>query len=380
MNNIIIRYKEGEWTGLPLSDETKAGVQVLLVFAERFLLEEGIVFQQLKSLFPKAHIITCSTAGEIYNRVAEENTAICVAMEFERTPIAVSKGNIYNHPDSKELGQQIADQLPKEDLKYVLVISDGNLINGDALLSGIQSVLPDGVLISGGLAGDAGRFQKTLVGLNDDIREGNIVLLGLYGNHIKVAIGVEGGWDVFGPEKTITKSQGNILSEIDQTNALDLYKTYLGKYAEQLPSSALFFPISMKLDDSDSYLMRTILAIDEKKKEMTFAGDVPEGSVIRFMKSNFDRLINAASDAETSLLHQLNGTPAELVLVTSCVGRKIVLSDRVEEEVEAATDRMPANAIVTGFFSYGEIAPNGMGNKSHLHNQTITITAFAELR
>ncbi len=379
MKNSIIKYKEGVWTGLDLSEDAKSAFQIILVFADRLILEEGKVYQQLKNNFKTADIITCSTAGEIYSRIVEEDAAVSIAIEFQRTPAFLSKGNINDFKNSYELGVFTAKNLPTENLTFVFVISDGNLINGEALVNGIQQSINKEVIVSGGLAGDAGRFQKTLVGLNEDMREGNVVLMGLYGNHIKVGVGVEAGWDVFGPEKVITKSNGNILSEIDHSNALDLYKLYLGKYAEQLPSSALLFPISIKSKDSENFLIRTILSIDEKKKEMKFAGDVPEGSVIRFMKSNFDRLINAASNAETSLLNQLNGIKPELVIVTSCVGRKIVLSDRIEEEVEAATDRLPSNAVIAGFFSYGEIAPNGQLTKSHLHNQTITITAFAEL-
>ena len=379
MNNNIIQYKEGEWTGLELPEDIKSGVQVILVFADRFIVEEGVVLQQLKSHFSNAEIITCSSAGEINNRVAEENSAVCIAIQFEKTTLSLSKGNINDYGNSYELGKHAASNLPSENLQYVLMISDGNIVNGEALIEGIQSLLDEKVLISGGLAGDSNRFQKTLVGLNDDIREGNVVLLGLYGNQIKVASGIEGGWDLFGPEKTITKSKGNILHEIDNTSALDLYKTYLGKYADQLPASALLFPLSVKPNNSDDFLVRTILGIDENKKEMKFAGDVPEGSVVRFMKSNVDRLINAASEAESKLITQMNGISPELVLIVSCVGRKIVLSERIEEEVEAATDRFSSEVTIAGFFSYGEIAPPDEKKRSRLHNQTITITAFAEL-
>ncbi len=380
MKNNLFRYKDGVWTGLDWPEEKKSKVQIILVFADRFLLEEGKVYHELKIHFKNADIVTCSTAGEIYDRLVEENSAVSIAIEFEKTPYFLSKGNVQDFNDSIDLGSHTAAILPKENLKYVFVISDGNLVNGEALLNGIQYSINNEVIVSGGLAGDSDRFQKTIVGLNEDIREGNVVLLGLYGNHIKAGVGVEAGWDVFGPEKNITKSNGNVLSEIDNTNALDLYKTYLGKYADQLPSSALLFPISIKSNESENYLIRTILSIDEIKKEMKFAGDVPKGSTIRFMKSNFDRLIHAASGAETSLLNQLNGTNPELVIVTSCVGRKIVLAERIDEEVEAATDRMPSGATIAGFFSYGEIAPNGQLSKSYLHNQTITITAFAELQ
>jgi hypothetical protein len=228
------------------------------------------------------------------------------------------------------------------------------------------------------LAGDAARFQKTLVGLDNQIEEGNVVLLGLYGNHLRVSTGVSGGWDPFGPERTITKSKGSMLMEIDGSNALELYKKYLGKYADELPASALLFPMSVQMGDNDAYIVRTILSIDEDKGTMKFAGTMPEGAKVRFMKSNPDRLIDAALTAGTQATDRIKKEDCSLALIVSCVGRKLVLADRIEEEVEAVTEELLSHTSVTGFFSYGEIAPQENSVRSQLHNQTITVTLFSE--
>jgi hypothetical protein len=383
MKSNVVYFKNGQWNGLDNLENEKSAVQIILVFAERSLLENDSLVKQLKSSYINANVITCSTAGEINNRQVEENTAVCVAMSFEKTAYNFAVGNISQHKNSFDLGKDTASKLPAEDLKYIFVISDGGLINGDEITMGIQASVNDSVLISGGLAGDGANFQRTLVGFDENIQAGNVVLMGLYGDHIKVGTGFKGGWDVFGPERTITKSDGNVLFEIDNENALDMYKMYLGKYAEGLPSSALLFPISIKSENNDFFIVRTILSVDEKNKTMTFAGNLPQGSVVRFMKSNFDRLVQAASEAGTSATLNLgDNIPAELAIIVSCVGRKLVLMDRIEEEVEAAIDNITPGATVAGFFSYGEIAPQADSKKSHfshLHNQTITITTFAEL-
>ncbi len=383
MKSKIVYFKNGSWNGLDNFEHKKSDVQIVIVFAERTLLENNNLLYTLKENFVNANVLTCSTAGEINNKEVADNTAICVAISFEKTKYNFATGNIKSHKNSFELGKSTAAKLPAKDLKYILVISDGGLVNGDELITGIQSVIDDSVLISGGMAGDGSNFQKTLVGLDEDIKIGNVVLMGLYGNHIKVGTGFNGGWDVFGPERIITKSKGNVLFEIDNENALDLYKKYLGKYADGLPSSALLFPITIKSENNDFFIVRTILSVDEKNKTMTFAGDLPEGSTVRFMKSNFDRLIDAASDAgKTATANLGNNIPAELAIIVSCVGRKLILMDRIEEEVEAAIDNITSGATVAGFFSYGEIAPektNKISHFSHLHNQTITITTFSEL-
>lgn len=380
MRTTIVNYNNNKWTGIndDLSENSK--VELVIVFAERDLLQSGIILSKLKSLYTQAKIISCSSAGEINNISAQENSAVCTTISFDSTPFNLVVDNIKNHKNSFELGANIVKKLTIQDLKYIWLVSDGGLINGDDMIKGIQSVTGKNVMISGGLAGDGIKFEKTLVGLDENVASGNLVLMGLYGNKIKVGSGYQGGWDVFGPERIITKSKDNVLYEIDHENALDLYKKYLGKYADELPSSALLFPLSIKSEKDDFFIVRTILSIDEKNKSMTFAGNLPEGATVRFMKSNFDRLINAAADAAADAVFAMGeNIPVDLALLVSCVGRKIVLSERVDEELESAMYNITKGASVSGFFSYGEIAPQKDKKISHLHNQTMTVTTFAEL-
>ncbi len=378
MKSVAFTYKENNWEGLVEASTQLPKAQLLLVFADRKLLEKNIFNKELAANFNNARIIYCSTAGEIYDRKVQHSSASCVAIQLDKTAFSVQSNNIKNFENSYLLGKSTAALLDPKDLKYIMIISDGNIINGDDVLKGIQEVIDPSVIISGGLAGDGDRFQKTLVGIEENVVEGNIVLLGLYGNHIQISTGIKGGWDIFGPEREVTKAEGNVLYEIDQTNALDLYKKYLGKYADELPGSALLFPISLKVSESDLSIVRTILSVDEEKKSMTFAGNLPNGSKIRFMKSNFDRLITAASEAGVEANANISNHSPDLTLIVSCVGRKIVLSNRVEEEVEAATEGLPNTGAIIGFYSYGEIAPMKKNPHSFLHNQTLTVTTFSE--
>jgi hypothetical protein len=380
MKSTLLSYKNGEWQDAANPSFPLEKAQLLLFFADRNLLEGHKLIGHLKNSCKNARILSCSTAGEIHGHEVHENSAIGVAIYLKHTPFEIAFSNINKHQNSFELGQHTASLLPSKELKYIMVISDGNLINGDELIQGIQNVVSKSVKVSGGLSGDGNRFQKTIVGVDDNLQTGNVVLLGLYGNHIQVGTGYNGGWDMFGPERSITRSKGNKLFEIDGQNALELYKKYLGKYAEELPASALMFPISVKSQQDDIFIVRTILSIDEKEQSMTFAGNVPEGSIVRFMKSNYDRLIEAASAAgrDASLTLGKN-VDAELSILVSCVGRKLVLADRIEEEVEAALEQISKPVVAAGFFSYGEIAPQEKTNQIHLHNQTLTITTFAEL-
>ncbi len=372
------QFKNDQWVKHTVSkqvDDNK--VQLVLCFSDKESLVKKKIFNKLKTQFPKAEIVLCSTAGEIYQNVVQDNSQVAVAFEFGDTKIKTASVCIKDFENSYDAAVHLSNQITKGDLAYILVISDGSLVNGSELVKGFSGVKKQ-VLVTGGLAGDAANFKSTLVGLNEQPTEGKIVAIGFYGKKIFVTHGSQGGWDMFGLEKEITKSTGNILYEINNQNALDLYKNYLGDEADNLPGAALLFPLSVTIPGSDNPVVRTILSIDENRKSMTFAGDVPVGSRVRFMKANFDKLTMAAATAANNTIKESVMKP-DFSLLISCVGRKLVLGHRIDEEVEAVTGALGNSVPVSGFYSYGEISPFNEGGSCQLHNQTMTITSFYEL-
>lgn len=357
---------------------SESSSQLVLGFGEKELLK-GDFYSRVKEKFPNANILLCSTAGEIFNMEVMDHSVSLVSMSFSNTELHMSSVNIDDYTDSYQAGVSLITQLEQKDLSYVLVISDGGKVNGSELVRGMESVVQHQIPITGGLAGDGANFISTSVGLNEEPRSGRIAAVGFYGKAIRVGHGSMGGWEMFGPERVITRSVANQLYEIDGKNALELYKTYLGKYADELPGSALLFPLSIKLQDGEEPIVRTILSIDEATNSMVFAGDVPVGSKMRFMKANFDRLIDAATEAAKGTLTVLDKSSPKLALLISCVGRKLVLNKRVDEEVEAVSEVLGDNTILSGFYSYGEISPLQPQAKCELHNQTMTITTFDEI-
>jgi hypothetical protein len=349
--------------------------QLVLGFGSKKILQTA-VYEQLRSEFPAAQIAMCSTAGEIYGNEVSDDSLSVVAVEFEKTRVGSASVEIDNYASSFEAGAALVEKLSLPDLKYIFVLSDGGKVNGSELVRGVESKIRHNIPVTGGLAGDGARFVSTLVGLNGAPKQGQIIAVGFYGDAIEIGHGSMGGWEMFGLEKTITRSVSNELFEIDHVNALDLYKQYLGKYAEELPGSALLFPLSLKLPDASEPVVRTILSINLENNSMVFAGDVPEGARVRFMKANFDKLIDAASGAALSAT--IGEHQPKLAILISCVGRKLILGNRIEEEVDAVNEVFMGNTMVSGFYSYGEISPFNPGSKCELHNQTMTITTFDE--
>jgi hypothetical protein len=353
-------------------------VQLVLGFGTKKILSDSNIYSTLREEYKNANIVLCSTAGEIYGDEILDNSVSITAFQFAKTTLQTATTKISEHSNSIEAGKFLMTQLEKENLKYIFVLSDGGLVNGSQLVEGINQIIQHKVPVTGGLAGDGVDFNSTLVGCNDKPDVGNIVAIGFYGDAIQISHGTLGGWEMFGLEKTITKSSANILSEIDEANALEVYKTYLGKYADELPGSSLLFPLSVTLPNSDETVVRTILSIDNDLKTMTFAGDVPIGSKVRFMKANFDKLIEAANTAANNALQLKNQKP-EVAILISCVGRRIILDKRIVEEVDAVRDVFGDDTLLTGFYSYGEISPANSNVNCSLHNQTMTITTFNEI-
>ncbi|MFL5806042.1 MAG: FIST signal transduction protein [Roseiflexaceae bacterium] len=355
-----------------------AAAHLALVFGAPALLREPQTIQQIRQAYPQAHLLGCSTAGEICGTRVLDDSLVITAVHFEVTQLQGSSIRLREVQDSFHAGQKLALALDHTGLVHVLVLADGTHINGSELVRGLASQLPPTVAITGGLAGDGARFEQTLVCFNGLPEPEQVAILGFYGTGLNIGYGSVGGWDPFGPERRITRSRGNVLFELDGDSALALYKTYLGPQAAELPASGLLFPLSLRVNDGDLGVVRTILGISEADQSITFAGDMPEGASVRLMKANFDRLIDGASRAAQASSATIGAAAPELAILISCVGRKLVLKQRIEEEVESVRDIFSEGTVLTGFYSYGEIAPFTRFGSCELHNQTMTITTFSE--
>ncbi len=368
-------YVDGCWQH-PLTPMDHA--QLVLLLGDREKVSELEFRQEIKTNYPNAEIIGCTTSGEILDKEIYDNSICLTAVEFASSQVAVAMTSVDGHVMGQTV-QQLLGQIPMDNLRYVLVLADGQKINGTELVAELVQALPKDVLVTGGLAGDGERFQETIVWHNDVVAKEQILICGFYGENLGVAHGSKGGWDPFGPERLITRSEGNVLKTLDNKPALELYKKYLGEYAEQLPSSALLFPLSIKRKNQDQAITRTILNINEQDGSMIFAGDVPEGAKAQLMRANFERLIDGAETAAEHALEMVaKQADTGLIIMVSCVGRRLVLKQRAEEEVEAVYDLFGDRWQGTGFYSYGEISPILDGNDCELHNQTMTITAIFE--
>lgn len=356
-----------------------ASADLLLCFGSIALLTDANgPAAELRRRYPQAVATACSTAGVIAGATVSDDGLAALLLKFERGRVRGVSAIVTGPAGSEQAGAEIGRGLLGPDLRHVLVLSDGLTINGTTLTAGLRSVLPTGVQATGGLAGDAARFQKTVVGLGENIGPGQVVAVGFYGDSIRAEYGSAGGWQAFGPTRRVTSAEGNVLYTLDDKPALELYKRYLGDRAVDLPGSGLLFPLLLLSDAAEETgLVRTILAVDEGRQSLTFAGDIPVGNFVRLMKAGTDAMVEGArTAAEGPGMRAVPGDRAAIMV--SCVGRKLILGRRVEEEVEAVLEQLGEGVKAAGFYSYGEICPNGLEHGCELHNQTMTLTVIGE--
>ncbi len=370
------KYKDQDWQSLTQYQELKN--PLVMVFGNRFELEAPKIHKGIKSIFPNGEIVYGSTSGNITTHAIDDECITLTAIEFEKSTFEIRTINLNETElNSYNAGVELVNRLPKENLKFIFIISEGSFVNGSDLTKGMNFAVDNNVLITGGLCGDDNRFERTLASYNENPKDGEIVAIGFYGDTLDVSSSIEAGWKPFGPERIVTKSKGNILYELDSKPALDLYKKYLGEKSKELPAAALYYPLGVKIEEDDQSYVRTILNINEEYNAMIFAGDVPLNSKVQLMMSSVDSLIRASSQAANIALEsKINKT--QLALIVSCIGRKLLLDQRIIEELEEVKEVIGNDVFVSGFHSYGEIAPFNDENMCQLHNQTFVLTLISE--
>lgn len=356
--------------------------QLVLYFGSSDVLGTEDWYRDLRTLYPHAHLVGCSSGGQIQQAGISQTGIAAVAVRFAETRLRIVTESVLHSSQSHAYGVSLGRQLSAEDLVGVFVLSDGLTVNGSGLVRGLVSALGNVVHVSGGLAGDGARFGQTRVGADAPPQPLIIAAIGFYGSAVRFNCGCSGGWDTFGVPRRVTRSAGNELFELDGKSALDLYERYLGEEAAGLPGTALLYPL--KIWDPEHPLhdvVRTVLAVNRDTRSMIFAGDIPQGSKAQLMRGEFTRLAAGAKEAASQVVfkHSECGARGGLALLVSCVGRRLLMGQRISDEIQAVNAVLPADIAQLGFYSYGEIAPHAASGICELHNQTMAITVISEV-
>lgn len=380
-------FRPGSGWSAPLSSALDSPQTLVLVFGIRDDPAIGDALAALAETYPQAKLAGCSTGGQIFDdQLVLDGLAVAV-LRFEHSRVETLVATLDSGGGAFEAGRQAAEQLGEPELRALLLLCDGLAANGSELTRGLNAVLADRVTVIGGLAGDGERFADARVLAGREQQSHALVAVGLYGERLRIRHGAGSGWEAFGVERVVTRSRHNRVFELDQQPALSVYRKYLGQHAGGLPAAGLRFPLAL-CDQQTPAVARAMVAIDEAAQSVTFAGDLAENSTVRLMSAGFDALVTAAADAAGDASPRAG--PAEdgktdppppsravLALAVAGMGRRLVLGERAEDELEASLAALPDGTRQVGWYAYGELQPLPAGH-CVLNNQTINLTTITE--
>lgn len=370
----VIRGAAG-LAGLPTSWDSAR--TLVLVFGARTLGESAEVLPALSHAFPASLLFGCSTAGEIQAGQLHDDTLSVAVLRFGATDLGAAAAGL--DAGAEQAARDVARALCRPGLRALFVLTDGLHANASDVVRGLRSVVPPDVMVIGGLAADGNRFERTWVVRDRRALPRGLAALAFYGDRCRVGHGTRSGWDCFGPERRVTRSRGNVVLELDGRPPLELYSRYLGRRAEELPAAAHLFPLSLRAGAPPAdRVLRSAVSVNEADGSMAFAGDVPEGAYVQLGRANADRLVQSASQAGYQGQGAQEGRGPALAVTISSVGRRLVLGERAEEEIEATLGALPPDSEQVGFYAYGGIAPSVGRGPCDLHNEAMTLVTIGE--
>jgi len=376
-----MRIEQTVWTANKswekLVDDEGLAPQIVFLFGDNKTIREQDAIGFVRRQYPQARIFGGTSAYEINHLGVFDNSVVATAVEFNSVKLQFAKASLTMHTSreaAEALSAQIAD---KTDIGHLFVLCEGLDVNGGRIVDELNRFFP-GVSISGGMAADKNTVLPNYLILDDQMSDRSVIAVA-FGKSLKAGYASNGGWDSFGVDRQISRSEGKYVYEVDGQPALSLYKKYLGDEARDLPNSGHYFPVSLKESLTSEGVVRSVIQIDEKNDALIFSSDMPQGWYFRLMRANYQHLMQAVSRSAEQSIVGIDTAKKFLALIVSCVGRQIVLKQRVHDAINEASDILGNNKIVCGFYSLGEICPLSLQDKqTYYHNQTMTITTLSE--
>jgi len=271
---------------------------------------------------------------------------------------------------AQRLGKQVAQTIDNPNL---ILSTSGLDMDGQEMVNGMQSILGSEVKIFGGMAADDEKFKQTFVFTESNITDRGALALAFDRTKVELKGMVTSGWIGLGSEFIVNRSEGNVVYEINQEPALDLYMDYLNVSEEDLPGIGLEYPFLLKKKGSED-VIRAVMQIDGEKRSLVFAGSVPEGSTISFSTSpGFEIMENTRNRIMD--FYQAN-PKTDLMLLFSCVARHVALGPLISTEIKLAS--LKWKVPLAGFFTFGEFGSN-LGQICGFYNQTFTLALIRDI-
>lgn len=286
----------------------------------------------------------------------------------------------------RELGHKLLSGFHDMRRDLSVIFSDGLMDEGSNLIYGLQERLGKSFPLVGASASDNMRFLKTYLYFNEELLTDSAVGI-LWGGKLNFGLGIQHGWKPLGKPRIITKSEGNIIHEIDGEPGVKIYEEYLARDLAELQKEirriSILYPIGIYLPGEQEYLLRNILSI-ENNGSLRLQGNAIEGSTIRLMIGTKESCLNATRQALNEAKKILFApivdiTKSEIknfVFVFDSVSRYMLLRKEANQELEIIKEGFSKETPIIGCYTYGEQAPLkaiSYQGQAYFHNQTIAM-------
>ncbi|NTV99076.1 MAG: hypothetical protein HGA70_07930, partial [Chlorobiaceae bacterium] len=336
-------YAAGKEAALAAIDKTGGRTKALLVFGAMSFNHRELL-AGITSVTGNITLVGGTTAGEISPEGVSSGSVVIMAFAHDDLEFVSGLGQNMSKDETACSLQMVNDILGKTAFDpdaSLMVFPNGMGGDGLKVLDGLQLLLGKDFEITGGFLGDDERFENTFQYHNGKVYKDTIVGLMITdpGKKYRKGIGVRSGFTSIGNSLVCTASEGNVLKEFEHTSALELYKDFLGaERATRLPAICLEYPFGIIDGDPSGrgeslFQLRCGLSVDHEKGTITLAASIPEGSEVTLTTASRGDIINGALEAAEQAKKILGGAIPEAIVMFSCVGRKLVLGRRVQEEV-----------------------------------------------
>ncbi len=373
-----------------IKDLGSTSPDVLITFAAPKFKHQKLL-NGIKSITKNTQMIGGTTAGEISPAGLSVNSVVILALKSKDIKFAVDIGKNISKSE-KAAGSQLANNLlkkaSKKTARSLLMLPDGLAGDGIAIIQGVKDVLGEDFEIIGGALGDETKFKNTYQYYNGKVFQNTVVGMLFCSDKIKTATGVRSGWESIGARFKCTSAKGNVVNKFDDKTALEAYSEYLGaERAKKLPAIGLEYPIGLvdekaQIKGYDYFQIRCPLGVNKKNGSVTFAASIPEGKEVTLTYSSRNSIVEGSTLAAEQAKKILGKAKPKLIMMFSCVARKIVLGMRTNEEIECVKKIFGENVPIVGFYTYGEIGPIDKSipilKSTRWHNETVVLWVIGE--
>ena len=177
---------------------------------------------------------------------------------------------------------------------------------------------------------------------------------------------------------TVTRSEGNVVYELDERPAFELYTHYLGDVMRENLSGLGSYPLAVYEAGLERFYLRVAKAADPETGTITFLGEVPKGAQVQITQAIRDQVIAGVKQSVEQAMAGYPGENPGVAMMFSCTGRKIALGTKTKEEFGNAKEFLRLPVPMTGFYTFGEIGPVTDHTRARYHNTTFVTLLLGE--